>query len=239
MLRVNCPLLPKNLQTYLDRQRQQDKPWNSLSRPQMARRIKDCLRRAFHDKCGYCEQIEAQTIDHFWPQTTAQKRWDWENLVLACDVCQSKKLDRPPVDEQGYQMLNPRHDEPLRFLYFDFRTGLVTSFPSSEEAIARGRLTIERLALDRRTALTEARRRKFWDVMGYVVRVVQPVSVTDAEEAWRQLVDHLQPGAPYLGMIRQLLLTPNAYTPLITELKRVRPGLDEIISGWCLPLQDR
>jgi hypothetical protein len=202
-----------------------------------ARQIKDCLRQVFHDKCGYCEQIEAQTVDHFWPQRTAEARWDWENFILACDVCQSKKLDRPPVDEQGCQMVNPRHDEPLRFLYFDFRTGIITPLPTSEEATARGRLTIERLAFEHRPLLREARRRKFLDVLGYMLGVVEPVSEARAEEAWRRLVDHLQPNAPYLGMIRQLVLTPNAYTPLIEELRQVRPEFDETIREWCLPLE--
>jgi hypothetical protein len=99
-------------------------------------------------------------------------------------------------------------------------------------------LTIDRLAFDRRPLLTEERRRKLWDVLGYVVRVVQPTSMTDAEEAWHQLVDHLQPDAPYLGMIRQLILTLNTYTRLIEELRRVRPEFDEIICEWCRPLED-
>jgi len=237
MLRVDCPPLPDNLQVYLDKQRDLDKPWNSLSRPRSARQIKERLRQVSHDKCGYCERIEAQTVDHFWPQRTATERWDWENFILACGVCQSKKLDHPPVDEQGYQMVNPRHDEPLRFLYFDFRTGIITPLPASEETAARGRLTIERLTFDDRPLLREARRRKFWDVLGYILSVVEPVSEADAEEAWRRLVDHLQPDAPYLGMIRQLVLMPNAYTPLIEALRRVRPEFDEMISEWCLPLE--
>jgi uncharacterized protein (TIGR02646 family) len=239
MLKINCPPLQRNLQAYLDKQRQGDKPWNSLSVPQAARQIKSALQQAFHDKCGYCETVEAQTVDHFWPQRTSpQKRWDWDNFILACNTCQSKKLENPPVDEQGNQMVNPRHDEPLHFLYFDFWTGMVTPFLASEETAARGRLTIERLALDRRPTLEEERRRKFWDVMGYVARIVQPKSAADAEDAWRQLVDHLRPGAPYLGMIRQLFLRDNDYTPLIVELRRIRPEFDEVIRAWCLPLQD-
>jgi len=89
MLRVNCPPLPNNLQAYLERQRDSDRPWNSLSRPRAAQQIKDRLRQAFHGKCGYCEQIEAQTVDHFWPQRTREERWDWENFIFACNVCQS------------------------------------------------------------------------------------------------------------------------------------------------------
>ena len=165
MLKVHCPDLPLGLQAYLDEKCAHESPWNSLRRSKDASRIKELLSDAFHGKCGYCEQIEAHTVDHFWPQADPAQRWIWQNFVLACSVCQSKKLDRLPVDDDGHQMVDPRLDEPLAFLYFEYDTGIVEPLPISEEGAARGRVTIERLALDHRPMLSKARRRKFWRII--------------------------------------------------------------------------
>lgn len=238
MLKVDCPSLPRNLQDYLAHQRQRNALWRSLSDSRPAREIKVTLRTAFHDKCGYCEQIEAQTVDHFVPQSTPEMRWSWDNYVLACDVCQSNKHNRPPFDDKGQQMVNPRHDDPIKFLYFVLETGVVTPRPDSDETFARGRITIQLLGFGKRTWLQDERRRRLWDILGFALRIVQPTSGDDAEDAWRQLVDHLSATAPYLGMVRQLFLTQNEYTPLVAALRQARPEIDEIIGEWCLPVEN-
>ena len=236
MLKVECFSLPDPLQSYLVQQRQRNAPWRSLGESQHARAIKVALRNAFHDKCGYCEQIEAQTVDHFVPQSTPEMRWSWDNYLLACDVCQSNKHDRPPFDDQGRQMVNPRHDDPIKFLYFVYETGVVTPRPDSDETLKRGQITIQLLGFSKRTRLQDERRRRLWDILGFALRIVQPTSAADAEDAWRHLVDHLSATAPYLGMVRQLFLTPNEYTPLVTALRQARPEIDEAIHEWCLPI---
>lgn len=238
MLKVTCPPLEHPLQQYLNRRHQRDAAWNSLyGEPSSAQvKIKQTLRSVFHDKCGYCETIEAQTVDHFWPQNTAEKRWDWDNFILACDVCQSHKLARPPVDDQGYQMVNPRFDEPLHFLYIDFETGIIEPRPRSEESLARGRVTLDRLGLSQRTSLQDERRRKLGDVVHYILDVIEAPDEIAADAAWHHLVDHLRPSRPYLSIIRQLFLTQNRYHPLIDALKRLRPEIYEVIRDWCLPL---
>lgn len=236
MLKVECLPLPDHLQTYLDQQCQRSAPWRSLNNSRPAREIKAALYKSFHGKCGYCEQIEAQTVDHFVPQSTPEMRWNWDNYILACDVCQSRKLARLPFDDHGRQMVNPRRDEPIRFLYFVFDTGVVTPRPDTAETLARGRITIQLLDFDKRTRLQDERRRRLLDILGLALRIVQPSSAEDAEAASRQLVDHLSPNAPYLGMVRQLLLTQNEYTPLVTALRKAQPEVDEVIARWCLPL---
>ncbi len=110
-------------------------------RPRKAAAIKQVLRTAFHEKCGYCEQIEAQTVDHFIPQAgNIDARWDWDNLVLACTVCQSYKLAQQPYDEDGNRMVNPRIDEPMDCLFFDLETGSVVAQVTSTQNEARGPL---------------------------------------------------------------------------------------------------
>lgn len=238
MLRVSCPPLEPPLQQYLNRQRQHQRAWNSLARTPSAVQIKNVLRGAFHDKCGYCDTVEAQTVDHFWPQNTADRRWDWDNFILACDVCQSHKLARPPADEQGHQMLNPRVDEPLLFLFIDFETGMVAPLPRSEESLARGQVTLDRLGLSQRASLQDERRCKFLDVLRYIMDMIEAPDDVATHAAWSHLVDQLRPGRPYLDIIRQLFLTPNDYSPLVDDLRGIRPEIDAVIGEWCLPLLD-
>jgi uncharacterized protein (TIGR02646 family) len=237
MIRVECPPISANLQAHLTNRRQNGHPWNSLADSQADREIKLVLRRAFHAKCGYCERIEAQTVDHYRPQANdPDARWDWGNFVLACDVCQANKHQKPPFDAQGNWMINPRFDEPLSALYFDYETGTITARPTSASTLACGQATIDRLGFDRRPQLREERRRKLLDVLGAMLDVVQASTRIDSDQAWQHLVDHLSVGAPYLGMIRQLIVTDNDYTPLISALRTARPEFDELIRSWCLPL---
>lgn len=238
MLRIDCPSLPPDLQAYLDNRCAQNSSWNSLSGSVAADQIKTYLSAAFHHKCGYCEKIEASTVDHFWPQSNdPSKRWQWNNFILACDECQRSKHAQLPIDAEGRWMVNPRVDEPLEFLYFDYVTGIVVPLPTSEETLARGRVTVERLGFDHRSMLNEERRCKLWDVLGYMVRIADPQSESDAQDAWQQLSYHLRPEAPYLGMIRQMILKPGEYAPIIEALRAQRPEFDDLIAEWCLPLE--
>ncbi|MCB0053739.1 MAG: hypothetical protein KDE24_29815 [Caldilinea sp.] len=225
-----------NLAEYLAEQRRREAPWNSLYRPRKAVAIKQVLRTAFHDKCGYCEQIEAQTIDHYRPQARdIDARWDWDNFVLACTVCQSYKLAQEPFDEDGNWMVNPRIDEPMDYLFFDLATGTVVAQVTSTQNEARGTITIRILGLDRRSRLQDERRRKVLDVLAHALAVIRALSPQDEDTAWRALVDHLHVNAPYLGIIRQLLLTENRYAPIFTALRSKRPEFDSLISDWCSP----
>lgn len=133
-------------------------------------------------------------------------------------------------------MVNPRSDDPLHFLFFDLQTGAVTANPVTPAAQARGERTIRILGFDRRTVLQDERRRKLWDVLGHILAVINAASPVEESEAWERLRLHLEPSAPLLGVLRQLLLTPNRYTPLIATLRVRRPEFDTLIQTWCLPL---
>ncbi len=236
MLRIKCPPLPPSLQAHLSQRQASGDAWNSL-RTDKDKPIKKELAAAFHKKCAYCEQIEAGTVDHFWPQEHyPDRRWDWENFILACDGCQRKKLSQRPIDEAGHQMINPRQDEPLRYLTIDFKTGLLSALPTWPKDEARANLTLEILAFSKRPALKEERRGKLWDVLAYIYQVIKPeTSAQDSQRAWKNLLDHLSPARPYLAVVRQLFLTQNQYTPLINKLRDLRPEIDHHIQTWCLP----
>lgn len=246
MLKVNCTEeLPRRLQEYLDERRNSVAPWNSLSSGRGAE-IKRILEHAFHYKCGYCEKIEADTVDHFWPKGKEKwpdKCWEWKNYVLACDQCQrTYKRDQASVDEHACQMVNPRFDEPLQFLYFDFETGMIVERGRTEAEKARGRLTIQRLGLDRRPQLQEERRKRFLGIVDDMIALVESDGRSD--RAWKSLSANLHPKSPYLGIIRQLILINNPddpqykYRHIVDALRHVRPDFDELLTPWCVPLAE-
>ncbi len=98
-------------------------------------------------------------------------------------------------------------------------------------------MTLKRLGFAKRQTLNEERRRKFWDVLDYINRVIAPTSAIDTEQAWINLLDHLNPARPYLGIIRALFLTQTEYSPLVDKLRTLHPEIDEYIQVWCSPIQ--
>jgi uncharacterized protein (TIGR02646 family) len=88
--------------------------------------IRDALERMFHGKCAYCESrithVSYANIEHYRPQATfALLTFDWDNLLLACTVCNSSRYkgDRFPGDDQGGPPINPCADSPED--HFEFR----------------------------------------------------------------------------------------------------------------------
>jgi hypothetical protein len=62
------------------------------------REVRDALIRETHGKCAYCESkvrhVAHGDIEHIVPKSLAPERsFDWENLTLACDVCNENKGD--------------------------------------------------------------------------------------------------------------------------------------------------
>ena len=223
MLRVEVPALNENnpadqdLSAYLDEKRRHNPEWNSL-RDERGRQIRARLEGVFHCKCGYCEDNQGASVEHFWPQSVlypdgSNSRWDYQNFILACAGCQSAKGSQLPMadGDASVWMLNPRSDDPFLFLSFAYETGAAAARGASDSLTnQRGELTIQRLGLSWRGEkynLNEARRRKWLDIAYYIKQVAeQSPDLPAAQEAWHNLREHLRPTAAYLGIIRQFLL---------------------------------
>lgn len=69
--------------------------------------IKEKLKTIHHGKCIYCEQIiEHFHVEHYRPKSIYYwLAFSWDNLLLACPVCNQKKLDNFPLE--GIQSLTP------------------------------------------------------------------------------------------------------------------------------------
>ena len=64
------------------------------------------LRRRDGGRCGYCD-ARADTVDHIVPRSRGGAT-SWENTVLACGPCNTRKRDRTPV-EAGMRLLLTPH----------------------------------------------------------------------------------------------------------------------------------
>ncbi|HZX15403.1 MAG TPA: HNH endonuclease [Pseudomonas sp.] len=113
--------------------------------------IKEALVKETNGKCAYCESkilhITYGDIEHITPKKIRPELWfDWDNLTLACDICNTKKSSKEHI-------LDPYENDPADRLLFIGPT----IWPAPGDEISK--YTIEELALNRE-ALTEKRQEK-------------------------------------------------------------------------------
>jgi uncharacterized protein (TIGR02646 family) len=93
--------------------------------------IRDALVVEFDNKCAYCQSdlgvTSFPTIENFYPKSKfpPEISFDWNNLLLACQACNSFKSDKFPVDDKGDPaLINPGIEDPEIHLMLDSVTGL-------------------------------------------------------------------------------------------------------------------
>jgi CRISPR/Cas system Type II protein with McrA/HNH and RuvC-like nuclease domain len=82
--------------------------------------IKAALVTETHGKCAYCESklrhIHHGDVEHVYPKSlNPDLTFDWENLTLACEICNQNKSDRDP---EHSQIIDAYMDEPDQHLFF-------------------------------------------------------------------------------------------------------------------------
>jgi len=126
--------------------------------------------------CNYCEQNEANDIEHISPKSFfPEKAFEWFNYLLACKQCNSGyKLDKCFVlDTLGHiidvkrgekphcqttAFINPRIENPNDFLMLNMQTFEFELMPElSEKDKNKAEKTLEILKLNERAKLIEAR----------------------------------------------------------------------------------
>lgn len=134
----------------------QEPSFGVLSR--FMRDINRTLLEEFDHRCGYCHSpvgiTDYGSVDHFYPKYRFPERaFDWENIVLSCNVCNVAKRDQFPTDAHGNPLLiNPRVDESDEHLKLEDDGTLVGLTP-------KGVASIKTIHLNR-AALVAARRRE-------------------------------------------------------------------------------
>ena len=69
-----------------------------------------------HSSCQYCGSKSNLTIDHIIPKQKGGKD-SWENLIIACSPCNSRKGNRSLIEAKMKLMKVPK--KPNRFMYFN------------------------------------------------------------------------------------------------------------------------
>ena len=197
-----------------------DANWKSFRKTKAGREVIEVLRRTFHDKCAYCEQVAAKDIEHFYPKSRfPTKAYTYANFLWACKNCNTEKMAVFPLDPAGKAiLLNPTIDEPLDYIRWDELSGKIIPHPDPIRG-HRAVQTIDLLKLDQ-YSLFEERRIKLNRVLYLLSRVIEVEPVR--AETMERLREELAPERPWLGIIRQLFRGPNVrYQPLVeTALAR-------------------
>ena len=196
--------------------------------------VKNTLLKAQHHKCCYCESKFRATypgaVEHFRPKGAVQQErnqgreypgyywlaYSWENLLVSCHSCNSKKGTLFPLSDPGARarshrddmgaecplLVDPASEEPRQHIRF--------RGPASEPLTERGQETIRVLDLNR-SDLEEERREKL-AILGTfqaIVRLGETVGGEPVEEARKLLEGAVLPDARYSSMARCFLKPDN------------------------------
>ena len=127
--------------------------WKTLEGKPVNQHLLPQLQRMTAHHCAYCDgfplgPFARETIDHFRPKSRFPRdAYRWQNLFLACDVCQDAKGEsfdaavlKPDVDDYAFD----------RYFLFNVRTGEIEPNPAgtTQDEQERARKTIEWLGLN-------------------------------------------------------------------------------------------
>lgn len=181
-------------------------------------------------RCMYCEDSAGHTIDHFRPRKKApDKAFEWENLLLACGLCNSTKEANFPVDERDDPLLlNPTLDEPLEHLRLSLQTGELLS------DTRRGEETIKLFHLNDPSAprsLPAGRLAALTAVLALLIQHAERAQAGDHEGAQRQREAVLR--QPFIAVIDQLLRVAGSDdADLLLEPRALRALRAHDVAAW-------
>lgn len=171
--------------------------------------VKAALVAETHGKCAYCESklqhIHHGDVEHIVPKSLVpEKRFEWENLTLACEICNQNKSDKDPYLEH---IIDPYAVDPS--LHLAFAGALVFPLGTLE-----GRNTQVLLDLNR-TALAEQRRERLEYVMAILDTVLrEDLPLVTRKSIYKNLqaneaADH----SAYSAMVRAAIVALNKNLP--------------------------
>ncbi len=189
----------------VDAGKERFKQRNVASNPTF-RHVRASLRKMGHGaaRCAYCEHSTGDEVEHLWPKDFYPGRvFDWHNYLHACGTCNGCKLNHwrlrvaggalltlartraerearsyGPPPEGDPLFIDPREEDPMRLLRVDLvDTFHVVPRPGLDAwDDARAAWTVERLELNEREDLVEARANCFH---AYVDRLEQYIAKRD------------------------------------------------------------
>jgi len=174
------------------------------------------LDAAFHSKCAFCESkiphVSPVHLEHYRPKSRfSDLMFVWQNWLIACPRCNTKKGVRFPLCEDNRPcLLDPTTDDPSEHL--DFLDAQILA------KTHRGEQTISLVGLDC-SPLDEERARWLIVIRSLSLLMCLPAVRIEAREL---LIWAMQPDAPYAAMtcaflrrIMPLFANPQVPHPLI------------------------
>jgi uncharacterized protein (TIGR02646 family) len=144
-------------------------------------------------RCCYCDDAPADEIEHIAPKTRYPERtFVWDNYLYACGSCNGPKdnffaVFTPNIEgnefteviatTRGHEpvLINPRVDNPLDYLWLDLKDTFYFEARgiNGTRQHQRGQYTIEKLRLNERDYLPEARGLAFTEYVTLLERYAQ------------------------------------------------------------------
>lgn len=203
--------------------------WSTVrKRAKMRDEYAPALKRAFADKCAFCESkpegVAAAQIEHYRPKGNdlfVHLLFHWDNWLLSCPICNTRKRDQFPDCDGEPCLINPAEEpDPGTHLYF------VGAFV--KHWTERGEKTIKAVGLDRST-LDDRRRQWLSDIDKLLLLVMVPEVRAEARELliWAKQDDaqytamtrcYLQEKQPEFAQTEHPRVTPNEPTERIRAL---------------------
>ncbi|WP_221938469.1 HNH endonuclease [Mycobacterium sp. KBS0706] len=188
-------------QIVLDRIANNEKPTPSETGRYKHTEIKRALISETCGKCAYCESkllhIHHGDVEHFVPKSLDPARtFDWNNLILACEICNQSKSD---IDPHINFIINPYITDPGDHLIFS--GPLIFS-----KGTPQGKSTIRILKLDR-AQLYEARKDRAEKVTKIMENLFDSrLTSVERKAIYKDLIDvEASRSEQYSAMIREMI----------------------------------
>lgn len=178
--------------------------------------VKEVLIKETHGKCAYCESkllhVHHGDVEHIFPKSLEPaKIYDWNNLTLACEICNQNKSDRDPY---LHNLIDPYTHEPERHIRFPG--------PIPVKISPKGQSTADILQLDR-PHLYEMRLEALREIEGIFYRLNDDrIALVSRRSIYRELRNRYASGVgAYSAMARAVIadLTLSLDTEVTSELE--------------------
>ena len=162
--------------------------------------IKGALLAETHGKCAYCESklrhVTYGDIEHVVPKADEPARWfDWTNLTIACDVCNTNKANAPG---DGDAFIDPYAVDPEE--HFWQMGPIMYARPGCDAAA----LT-ERLLKLNRADLVERRKKRQDQLMRMLDVIVRCNDPQLRDLLWEELSEESGADNEYAALTRTIL----------------------------------
>jgi len=178
--------------------------------------------------CNYCEQSEANDIEHIYPKSFFPNlTFNWDNYLLACKQCNTAyKLDQCFVLDKKNNVLevkrgnepkhnigcfiNPKTEDPNNFIILNLLSFKFDLIPGiNKKDTNKALTTLKILELNQRDTLIEARKsasRHFYEMLDRLRRILETASIEELEESLNPYDDRFDLTQP-LGSIKASIVS--------------------------------